>query len=412
MTGDRRLMTVYERSPWIQAFPKARVPSYPRHRGADAADVVIIGGGLTGCATAFAFAAAGVKVTLLEAAQIGQGSSGASSGWVSEDPGVGFADLERAIGGRGAKRAFQAWRRASLDFASLMRRLDVKCFIETHPAMTIAAAPDQAARLAREHKARRAGGIDAPLLNARAIAAETGLQASAALRAKDGATLDPYRACLGLAASAERRGARLFERTAVTKVTFNRKTADVFTANGRIHARRVVVATGIPTALYKSLARHFWFRSAYFAQTEPVPARIRQLMGRRDAVIRDSAEPPHLIRWVGGDRVLVSGADADAPPVRLRDKVVVQRTGQLMYELSTLYPDISGVQPAFGWAADYARTTDGLPCLGAHRNFPHHLFAFGDAGHGVTGAYLASRVLLRHHFGEMDPADAVFGFHR
>ena len=110
--------------------------------------------------------------------------------------------------------------------------------------------------------------------------------------------------------------------------------------------------------------------------------------------------------------MMVSGADADAPPSRLRDKVIVQRTGQLMYELSTLYPDISGVQPAFGWAADYARTTDGLPAIGSHRNFPHHLFAFGDASPSVTGAYLASRVLLRHHFEEMDPADEEFGFHR
>ena len=405
-------MTVYGSSPWLKQFPKSRVPARPKHRGADAADVVIIGGGLTGCATALAFATAGVKVTLLEAARLGQGGSGSSSGWVSDDPGVGYADLEKAIGARGAKRAFQAWRRASLDFASLLRRLEVKCFIEAHPSITMATAPDQAARLAREQKARRAGGIDAPMLNARAIAAETGVDGSAALKSKDGTTLDPYRACLGFAASAERRGARLFERTAVTKVTFNRKTADVFTANGRIHTRRVVVATGMPTALYKSLARHFWFRSAYFAQTEPVPAKIRQLMGRRDAVVRDSAEPPHLVRWVDGDRLLVCGADADVPTVRLRDKVIVQRTGQLMYELSTLYPDISGVQPAFGWTTDYARTTDGLPCLGPHRNFPHHLFAFGDASQGVTGAYLASRVLLRHHFEEMDPADAVFGFHR
>jgi glycine/D-amino acid oxidase-like deaminating enzyme len=90
----------------------------------------------------------------------------------------------------------------------------------------------------------------------------------------------------------------------------------------------------------------------------------------------------------------------------------VQRTGQLMYELSTLYPDISGIQPAYGWAADYARSGDGLPCIGAHRNFPHHLFAFGDSSHTITGAYLASRIMLRQHFEEMDPADEVFGFHR
>jgi glycine/D-amino acid oxidase-like deaminating enzyme len=115
---------------------------------------------------------------------------------------------------------------------------------------------------------------------------------------------------------------------------------------------------------------------------------------------------------VDDERLLIAGADGERAADRLRPKTLVQRTGQLMYELSTLYPDISGLQPAFGWAADYARTTNGLPCIGPHRNFPHHLFAFGDASQGVTGAYLASRVLLRHHFGEMDPADAVFGFHR
>ena len=405
-------MTVYARSPWVDRFPKARVPEFPRHRGADTADVVIIGGGLAGCATAYAFAAAGEKVTLLDAAQIGRGSSGASSGWLNEDPGLGFAELEKTVGARGAKHAFQSWRRAALDFATLLRRLDVKCFIEAHPAITVAVSPEQAARLKREQQARRGAGLDTPLLNGRAVATETGLHASAALRARDGATLDPYRACLGLAVSAAARGARIFERTQAIKVTFNRKTAEVFTAAGRIHTRRVIVATGMPTALYKSLARHFYFRTSYFAQTEPVPAKIRALMGTRDAVLRDSAEPPHLVRWVDGDRVIVGGADADAPPARLRDKVIVQRTGQLMYELSTLYPDISGVLPAFGWAADYARTTEGIPCLGPHRNFPHHLFAFGDASQGVAGAYLASRVLLRHHFEEMDPADAVFGFHR
>ena len=40
------------------------------------------------------------------------------------------------------------------------------------------------------------------------------------------------------------------------------------------------------------------------------------------------------------------------------------------------------------------------------------MFAFGDSSQSVTGAYLASRVLLRHYFEEMDPADEVFGFHR
>jgi glycine/D-amino acid oxidase-like deaminating enzyme len=405
-------MTKYGRSPWIDPFPKSRMPSYPRQRGAIAADVAIVGGGLTGCATAYAFAAAGVKVALVEAEQIGRGSSGSATGWIADDPGVAFSDLEKAIGPRNARRAWQSWRRAALDFAALLRRLDVKCGLQTRPTVTAALTPDQLARLKRDQQARRAAGVDATLLNGRAVAGEVAITAGGGLRTRDGATLDPYRACLGLATAAADRGAVLFERSAAKKITFTRKTVEMFTAGGSIRANRVVIATGMPTPLFKSLARHFWFRRTYLALTAPVPATIRHQMGRRAAVVRDSAGPPHLIRWVGDDRVLVSGADAESGPSRQRDNAIVQRTGQLMYELSTLYPDISGVPPEYGWAADYARAANGLPCIGPHRNFPHHLFAFGDAGQGITAAFLASRILLRQHFDEMDPGDEIFGFHR
>src|SRR4029453_19391234 len=197
----------------------------------------------------------------------------------------------------------------------------------------------------------------------------------------------------------------------VKRVTFTRKTADVLLDGASIRTNRVVVATSMPTALFKGLIRHFWFKTAYAVVTEPIPAKIRRVLGADHAIIRDLAEPPHLIRWVGDDRLLVLGADTEAAP-RQRDKIVVQRTGQLMYELSTLYPDISGIQPAFGWAPDYALTAEGLPYIGAHRNYPHHLFVFGDASHSVTAAYLASRMLLRQHLGDTDSADEAFSFNR
>jgi len=404
--------TTYGRSPWLDQFPKTRIPAHPQYRGARSVDAVIIGGGLTGCATAYALAAAGVKTVLLEEHRIGQGASGSAAGWIADDPGVPFADVEKALGRRSARQAFHAWRRAALDFVSLLKRLDVKCDLQPRPAITVAVTPEQAARMKREQKERRDAGLDAPLLTSRAIAPEIGLNALAGLRGRDGATIDPYRATLGLAAAAKTRGAEIFERSPVTKITFTRKSAEVFTASGRLPTKRIVVATGMPTALFRSLARHFWFHARYFALTEPVPARIRKQLGRRTTVVRDTAAPPHVVQWVDDACLLVTGADGDAPPARLRDKVIVQRTGQLMYELSTMYPDVSGIQPAYGWAADYARTTDGLPYIGAHRNYPWHLFAFGDSSHSVTGAYLASRVLLRHYFDEMDPADEVFGFHR
>ena len=57
---------------WLDRYPKSRRPSYPRFRGDLEADVVIVGGGLTGCVCAWSFAGAGVKTILLEADSIGR----------------------------------------------------------------------------------------------------------------------------------------------------------------------------------------------------------------------------------------------------------------------------------------------------------------------------------------------------
>lgn len=405
-------MTKYGRSPWIENCPTSLAPPYPKQRGSLQTDVVIIGGGLAGCMTAYAFAAAGIGVVLLDEGRIGQGSSGFSSGWISDDPGVSFQDVENALGLRAARHGWQSWRRASLDFIALVKRLDLKCRFEQRGALLVAVTPEQAVRLKKEQKVRREAGLDAPVVNARAVAAESAVTAVSGLRTRDGATVDPYRVALGLAHAAVDRGAKVFERSAARRIKFARKWVDVKTPSGTIRAVQVVVATGTPTPLFKTLARHFWYRSSFLVLTERVPARIRQQLGKRGVIVRDSAVPPHVIRWVDDEHLLISGADSDQVEPRLREKTLVQRTGQLMYELSTVYPDISGLMPAYGWEAIYGRTADGLPYIGPHRNYPRHLFAFGDASHSVTGAYLASRVLLRHFLDQSEPADAVFGFHR
>src|SRR5256885_6645690 len=134
-------MIRHGRAPWGDRFPASRVPSYPRHRApvsTDVVDAVIIGGGLTGCAAAYAFAAAGIHAVLLEADRIGRGNTIASAGWISDDPGVPFAAAASLLGVRIARHGFEAWRRAALDFSALLRRLDVKCHLQPRSALTIA----------------------------------------------------------------------------------------------------------------------------------------------------------------------------------------------------------------------------------------------------------------------------------
>jgi len=143
-----------------------------------------------------------------------------------------------------------------------------------------------------------------------------------------------------------------------------------------------------------------------------VPSFVRREFGRSRATIIDADQPRHVLQRTTDERILFMGADAEPVQARARDKTIVQRTGQLMYELSKLYPAISGIQPDYGWSVPVSVTADGFPCIGAHRNSPHHLFAFGSGHNGVGSACLAARVLLRQHLGEPEKGDDLFGFAR
>jgi glycine/D-amino acid oxidase-like deaminating enzyme len=164
--------------------------------------------------------------------------------------------------------------------------------------------------------------------------------------------------------------------------------------------------------VYKPLQRHLDEREAYMVLTDRMPAVMRKALGDPRVVLRDPEPPSAQISVVDGDRLLISGADQNATPAKKRDAVLVQRTGALMYEVLKRYPAISGLRPELGWEAPYGQTADGLMYIGAHRNYPHHVFAVGGSAASVTGSFVAGRILLRAVQDASEKSDEVFGWTR
>jgi len=373
--------------------------------------MVVIGGGLTGAMTAYAAAAAGIKVVLLEAGRLGQGGSGHASGICAGEATASFVGLETAAGRRVARTQFEHVRRAVLDLAAAVRRLKFTGDFETLDALRLVTPGAEPKPLRKEAEARREAGIDVSWLKGAAAQKTSGVEVDGGVRLPGWAACDPYRLVLQFARAAEARGARLFERSPVTTVRFDRVRATVVTPHGQLVTAHVVHATGEPTSLVAALKRHFRWESRALVLTDDLPATVRKAVGPRDHIVCDTDSPPHTIRWTSDHRALVSGADARRPkPVQVQ-KLDVQRTGQLMYELTRLYPDISGVMPAYGWSLPVAHSVDGGLFVGPHRNFPHQLFAFGT-GHDPARAFLASRIVLRCVQGTTAKDDEHFGFAR
>ena len=397
---------------WFAQFPKTRRSSYPRLRGEHITRVVIVGGGLTGASCALACAAAGLDPVLLEASVIGGGMTAGDGGLLRE----GFAgSFEAAVKVHGVRTARDIWdgmRRGSLDFAAALRRYKIRCDLTPQDVLSFARPGEEAGRtLRREYDARRRAGVDGTWVMSAAVARETAIASAGAIRTR-GAVLDPYRACAGMTSVAESRGARIYEKSEVTRIRAGKQHVDVQTEGGTVRADFVIVATGAPIQDLRALRRHLRTDHTYGIVTAPLPAAMRREVGKRGAVLDDLAGEGRIIRWMDGDRIFVHGGRQDAVPERARERTITQRTGQMMYELSLLYPAISGLPPALSWDGVDFETVDGLPLLGAHRNFPRHLFALGSARHGAGLAWTAARLLLRHVQGQPLKTDEAFGFRR
>jgi gamma-glutamylputrescine oxidase len=361
--------------------------------------------------TAFACAAAGLKPILLEADRVGLGGSGHATGLLSGEAAESFRDVEARAGRRVARALFSAMETAPRDLAATVKRLGIKAGLEVGSGLRVIPPNQIDKALKKEIAARQAGDLIASFLTPGAIARQTAIESAGGMRMPDGGFVDPFNLTLGFLKAAIKRGAKVYERSRINKITFTRKTATAFLQGGAITTTNLVICIGEPTSLFKPLKRHLRHEHRYAVLTQPLPAAVRAELGQRGVLLRDTESPSHHLWFTADHRALFAGGDQKRQPDRLREKTVIQRANELMYELTKLYPAISGVAPAYGWDVPLAHPVDGVPYAGSHRNFPFQLFAFGTS-HDPARAFLASRIIVRNILGRAEKDDVHFSFAR
>ena len=397
--------------PWLDAVLVKKRPEFPSFRGVVTHPVVIVGGGMSGAMTAFACAAAGLKPIVLEADRIGLGGSGRATGLLSGEAAESFRDVEARAGRRVARALFAAMESAPRDLAATVKRLGIRAGLKAGPGLRVIPPNQTDKALLKEVAAREAAALTASFLMPGAIARQTAIESAGGMRMPDGGFADPFKLTRGFLSAAIKRGARVYERSSVNRITFTRKTATAFLDDGAITTTNLVICIGEPTSLFKPLKRHLRHEHRYAVLTEPLSAAVREELGQRAAMLRDTESPSHHLWFTVDHRALFAGGDQKRQPDRLRDKTLVQRTGELMYELTKLYPAISGARPEYGWDVPLAHPVDGVLYAGSHRNFPFQLFAFGTS-HDPARAFLASRIILRNILGKPEKDDVHFSFAR
>ena len=383
----------------------------PKLSGRHDADVVVIGGGITGCVAAQRLASRGFGVVVLEAQKIGRGSTAASTALLMQEPDVDFGDLSERYGRRTAATIWTASRRAVRSMIRAIAGLRTPAGLHRLPSVYFTRDRDEARALAGEARARLRAGIDCRWLTPKELKDLTGIPGAGAILTRGNAQVNPYVACLGFAAAARRAGASLHERSAVRRVKAEGASIEAETEGGVVRARWAIVATGYATPEFKPLAGRFRMLHTYVIATPRLDAEVRRRIGLGDVMLWDTDRPYHYARWTADHRLLFGGHDH--PHKRKTSAATLaRRTSELTADLVDLYPAARGTAPEYAWEGLFATTPDGLPYIGTHGRYPRHLFALGYGGNGMTFGFLAAEILDRLIRGVARPEDELFRFNR
>jgi len=345
-------------------------------------DVVVIGGGVTGCACALALAERGLRVRLLEAAEVASGASGRNGGFALRGGAMPYDRARRQLGHEAARELWALTERA-LD---RIEELAGDAFRRTG-SLRLAAGADEAETLAAEQDALREDGfaVECAELPPR-LAARFSV---ALLHPHDGA-IHPVRWVRKLAARAVAAGADVAEGVRV-------RASDV----DALDAEAIVVATeGATRAVLPELHASVWPLRGQMLATEPLPERV--------------FARPHYARegydyWQQlPDRRLVVGGRRDVS-FETEETDVDATTGLIQSQLESLVRDLVGTPARIThrWSGVWGETRDRLPLVGRLPTRDRVWVAAGYSGHGNVLGFACGELVARAIAGERPPELAL-----
>jgi glycine/D-amino acid oxidase-like deaminating enzyme len=337
---------------WLDQ-PGAPAPRAPLE-GAVEADVVVVGGGLTGLWTALLAAEAGRSVVLLEGERLAFGASGRNGGFCAASLTHGMSNgMSRWPEEMGTLERMGRENLAAI--RATVARHGIDCDWEDTGTLDVATAPHQLPWLEEEAEHHRRFGWDATLLDTEAVRAQVNSPTYlGGLWSRDASALvDPARLCWGLARAAEAAGARIFEGAPATALERDGAGVRAETAGGRVLARHALLATAAFPPLVRAIRRYVVPVYDYVLVTEPLSAEQRDAIGwRARQGLSDLANQFHYYRQTADDRILWGGYDAiydfggRVAPERDQRPATFTRLAEHFF---TTFPQLEGLRFTHRW---------------------------------------------------------------
>ena len=346
-------------------------------------DVVVVGGGIAGVSVAWELAAAGARVAVVEAGQVGYGATGHSTGKVSALQGERYLAIEKALGQRAAATYAESQLFAMHHLAGHVERLHLDCGFSRQSAYLFAETSDELDALTEQVSASRRAGIDLRMTLSTGLPFPT----AGAARLTQQVGIDPLAYVDALADHVVRRGGSVFENTKVVDLHEGRPHVVLTAGDKAIRADHVVITTHFPAFDRSLLFPRLHPRREFVLATD---GDGRPAVENLHGMYLSASNPMRSVRKVEGagrSSLVVTGMPFSPGSTDAEDALAELRE----------WADVRFGAP--GWTATWATqdndTADSLPFIGPLHPFATNAWvASGFGGWGLTNGVLAG-VLIR-----------------
>ncbi|HEX7374978.1 MAG TPA: FAD-binding oxidoreductase [Steroidobacteraceae bacterium] len=375
-------------------------PQRPALRGDVAADVCIIGAGISGCSTALHLAERGYKVVVLEGRRVAWGASGRSGGQAIFGFASGQDKLIAQVGDAAARQMFDVSVEALDLLKERIARHAIDCDLHWGQ-MHVAIKPRHEVELKawRDELVDKYGYRSLQWLEQPQVRQllDTDRYLGGLLDTRSG-HLHPLNYTLGLAAAAEAAGATIHEDSLVTGIEHG-ATATVRTATGSVRAQQVVICCNayIDETISKPLRARIMPVGTYIVATEPLGAeRMRALM-RENYAITDINWVLDYFRCSADHRLLFGGRVSYSG---LNPATTHHATRRRMLKV---FPQLADVKIDYAWGGYVDITLSRAPDFG--RIAPNVYYLQGFSGHGIALTGMAGRLVAETIAGQAERFD-------
>lgn len=365
-------------------------------------DVLIVGGGLAGSATAYYLAREGVAVTLIERGSLNGRASGANAGSIHVQ--IPFPEyVELGLGwARGFAPVLPMMRDSVAMWAGLGDELGIDLEVALTGGLLVAETAEQLRLVAEKAALERAHGIETRMLDRaelRALAPYVAPRMIGAAFCAGEGKANPLKAGPAFAAAARRAGATILADTPLLALAWDGQGYSARTPAGPVQARRVVNAAGADAAAVGRMLGLDLAIEGFPLQvsvTEPVAPLVAHLLY--------SAAGKLTLKQMANGTCLIGGGW----PSHLRaDGNLALNPASLASNLATAtatVPALAGARIARSWPAIVNGTADWRPLLGeapGHPGFFLQLFPWM----GFTAGPIAARTVADLVLGRKPPVD-------